>query len=91
MAYNDPAFMWILAFLAQDPAVQKQLRHFQLSTEQSRDARKQGTELVRSPAGGNNASQKLGYQNASWAKGDVLGQMLPTYRAYCTYAHQLLC
>ena len=64
---GDPAFAWIMAWIAQDPGVQRQLHQYALTTESH--ARKGDLNVL------NSATAK----SATWISNDVVAQILPAY------------
>jgi chaperone BCS1 len=69
---DDPAYHWIMAFLAQDPIAQAQIHHFQLNTAEWRILRKKGNQ-------GPKRAKDAREQNASWKAKEILGQVMPAY------------
>lgn len=73
-----------MAWLAQDPAAQSQIKDFQLSTSEWREVRRgAGNALkVETQRTGERApgSTTVGEHNSSWSAEDIIGQVLPAYR-----------
>ncbi|ORY24988.1 P-loop containing nucleoside triphosphate hydrolase protein, partial [Naematelia encephala] len=94
IAVSDPSYLWVMAWMAQDPSAQKQITDFQLSTEEWRQVRKSSASALRRSAETNkggtvqNSSPSVGEQNASWAEGDIIGQIIPTYRYSIRLRHE---
>ncbi|EIW69397.1 hypothetical protein TREMEDRAFT_62261 [Tremella mesenterica DSM 1558] len=78
IAATDPACLWVLAYIAQDPGAQKQICHFQLSTDEVRSIRKPTGNSLRADKG-DRPSQNVGEQNCSWSNDEIIGQILPTF------------
>ncbi|OCF36572.1 hypothetical protein I316_01823 [Kwoniella heveanensis BCC8398] len=81
----DPAYSWIMAWIAQDPYVLSQIHDFQLSTTDSRSLKKRAKNALVA-AGTKGAG--VGQHNATWAIKDVIGQILPTYQYSLRVIHQ---
>lgn len=73
-----------MAWLAQDPAAQAQIRDFQLSTSEWRQVRQGSGNALRVETQRNGSvapsSPTVGEHNASWTAKDIIGQVIPTYR-----------
>lgn len=65
---TDTSFLWVMAWIAHDPAAQKQIVDFELSTGEWRQVRKKSRNTL------------VGEQNATWSVKDIIGQVIPTYR-----------
>ena len=68
-----------MAWIAQDPAAQRQIRDFELSTSEWRQVRRRaGNSLLAGDTSRKSAA--LGEQNATWVAKEIIGQVMPTYR-----------
>ena len=75
---GDPAFNWIMVYLAQDPSAQSQIKSFRLSASDAREGQRatlaRGSRLARLQQ-----SQMRDESRATFATDDVVAQMLPVY------------
>lgn len=63
-----------MAWLAQDPYAQRQIKDFQLSTAEWRSIRKQAGNALASET-----NSRIGDKNATWSSKEIIGQVIPTY------------
>jgi chaperone BCS1 len=90
IASGDPAYRWILAWLASDPDAQAQLKHFVLSTSRTEDdsSRRGSRNVIRSPPSSSSVSRgplpprPIKAHNASFQSDKVIGQILPCFREH---------
>lgn len=81
IAVTDTSYLWIMAWLAQDPAAQAQIKDFQLSTSEWRQVRQGSGNALRGGHGAATGSPTaVGEHNSSWSAKDIIGQVLPAYR-----------
>lgn len=66
-----------MAWLAQDPYAQRQIKDFQLSTAEWRSIRKQAGNALASET-----NSRIGDKNATWSSKEIIGQVIPTYCKY---------
>jgi len=74
---SDPAFEWVMAFLAQHEGVQNQLRSFRLHTADSRTS--QRDEVHRNNRFMKQEGLAVSQTQASFMLGDVVGQVVPIH------------
>ncbi|WVW82980.1 hypothetical protein I302_104996 [Kwoniella bestiolae CBS 10118] len=84
ISYADPSYNWITSWIAQDSYAQSQIHDFQLSTIDSKSLKKRNKSALVSTSSGPNTSEnggaaRVGIHNSSWAKREVIGQVMPTY------------
>lgn len=79
IAASDASYLWIMAYLAQNPSCQAQIKNFQLSTAEARQVRQGAADGLRSHR---HQAGKIGEHNASWTADEIIGQVLPTYSQF---------
>ena len=84
VSVHNAAFLWVMAWIAQNPSAQKQIGDFQLSTSEWRQVRSRSGNALRASEGAKTpapgSSQEVGEQNVTWSAKDIIGQELPVYR-----------
>ncbi|WWC89949.1 uncharacterized protein L201_004878 [Kwoniella dendrophila CBS 6074] len=78
IASSDPSYHWIIAWIAQDDYVQKQIHDFQLCTVESRSLKRRNKNTLGSNET-TSSGKSLGKHNSTWSSEEVIGQVLPTY------------
>ncbi|CAD6571038.1 MAG: hypothetical protein TREMPRED_000122 [Tremellales sp. Tagirdzhanova-0007] len=67
---DDSAYLWVMAWIAQDYEALRQIQDFQLTTGEWRNVRKRS---------GNTLRSAVGEHNVTWKDEHIIGQVLPTY------------
>lgn len=83
---TDPAFEWVMAFMAQHEGVQKQLRSFRLSTTDSRNSQRddvhRNNPFMMQDGLAVLKKQAVPKTQANFMLGDVVGQVIPINGEY---------
>jgi chaperone BCS1 len=81
ISVTDTSYLWIMAWIAQDPSAQGQIKDFQLTTSEWREVRRKSSNALHTNGGSTVRAATVGEQNATWRAKDIVGQIIPTYRA----------